>query len=46
MLRRDAKPKPPKRKRPAACTACHGEGWFTTEYGTVICSACRGKGHR
>lgn len=33
-----------KTKKP--CQNCKGEGWFNTSSGTVMCSACRGKGHR
>lgn len=28
------------------CSNCKGEGWFTTNSGTVMCSACRGKGRK
>jgi DnaJ-class molecular chaperone len=41
------KPTTPKRKKPRKpCENCKGDGWFTTDSGTVMCSACRGKGHK
>jgi hypothetical protein len=40
------KTKTPTPKKKAPCATCKGEGWFTTNSGTMMCSDCRGKGRK